>query len=329
MATTPPPPPTSYGIKLLDMWHTFLYYNTLGFVDMDKIQVWVHANTPAYSDERALKVVAASAFMWFIVFLICKNGTHAYMVANRKKYTWVEPYFAMTPQQVKTYISYIHAIVHAAFSVAGAVYGALYADGNPGTTWFNDHKYANTLWDIQKYLNLVSIGYLIYDGIFCMVVFDTDALMMQTYMHHVAGIMGNSFSILLDDGFGSIAQLTFITEFSTFFVNARFLLAQHKLSKTTIYLVNGIFMTLSFFVVRIVYYTYILFFVYRDMGLYDSERMKNYPENRVMMRQTCVILYFVMYGLQLFWFYKIFSGLMKVLMGGSKKAKTEEQKKTE
>ena len=128
-----------------------------------------------------------------------------------------------------------------------------------------------------------------------MCVFDTDALMMQTYMHHIAGIMGNSFSILLDDGFGSLAQLTFITEFSTFFVNARFLLAKHKLSSTTIYLVNGIMMTLAFFVVRVVYYTYIIFFVYRNMGLYDPERMKNYPANRVMMRHTCIFLYIVMY----------------------------------
>ena len=144
-------------------------------------------------------------------------------------------------------------------------------------------------------------------------------------MHHVAGIMGNTFALLLDDGFGSVAQLTFITEFSTFFVNARFLLAKHKLSSTTIYIVNGLLMTLSFFVVRVVYYKWILFSVYRNMGLYDSERMKNYPENKVMMRHACVFLYIVMYFLQLFWFYKIFSGLMKVLLGGggSKKTKTE------
>ena len=84
---------------------------------------------PAYSDERAIKVVAVSAFFWLLVFLVCSNGTHAFMVANRKKYSWVEPYFEMNPQQLKTYISYIHAIVHAAFSVIGAVYGFLYADG--------------------------------------------------------------------------------------------------------------------------------------------------------------------------------------------------------
>jgi uncharacterized membrane protein YagU involved in acid resistance len=82
--------------------------------------------------------------------------------------------------------------------------------------------------------------------------------MMQTYAHHICAITGNVGGIASGGFFGSISHLTWITEASTPFVNLRQLLAWHHLTDNRLYLMNGLLMTLSFFVFRIVFYTYMI-----------------------------------------------------------------------
>ena len=140
----------------------------------------------------------------------------------------------------------------------GAFYGYIYADGKPGTCYFYNEEYQQNMYDSQKYFNAMTGGYLIYDIIFCTFVFKKDNLMMQTYMHHVAGIIGALVSIHLDGYFGSIAHLTMITEFSTLNVNIRTLLVLVGLQDHIAYVINGLMMTVVFFFIRIVYYTWVI-----------------------------------------------------------------------
>ena len=148
--------------------------------------------------------------------------------------------------------------MHAAAAAYGAFYGMVYADGNPGTCYFYNYEYQAKMHDSQKYFNAMTGGYLIYDIIFCTFVFKKDALMMQTYGHHLAGIVGALASIQLDGYYGSIAHLTMFTEISTINVNIRVLLTLIGLGDGLLYAVNGIMMTVVFFVSRVIGYTYVI-----------------------------------------------------------------------
>jgi hypothetical protein len=49
------------------------------------------------------------------------------------------------------------------------LYCFIYADGVAGTTWFHCNFYKLNMFDVQKYCHMISIGYLIYDLIFCLI----------------------------------------------------------------------------------------------------------------------------------------------------------------
>lgn len=65
------------------------------------------------------------------------------------------------------YASHWHGIAHALFSGLAAAWCFHYADGQPHTTWWLDNYFKLTMFDVQKYLSLVSVGFLVYDCIFC------------------------------------------------------------------------------------------------------------------------------------------------------------------
>lgn len=50
-------------------------------------------------------------------------------------------YFVMSDYDTVLCSSYIYAVIHAAFSMTGAMYAYVYADGKPGTTYFYNQSY--------------------------------------------------------------------------------------------------------------------------------------------------------------------------------------------
>ena len=69
-------------------------------------------------------------------------------------------------------------MIHAAAATYGAFYGMVYADGKPGTCYFYNPDYQKNMYDVQKYFNAMTGGYLLYDILFCTFAFKKDALMM-------------------------------------------------------------------------------------------------------------------------------------------------------
>ena len=96
-------------------------------------------------------------------------------------------------------------------------------------------------------------------------------LMIQLYIHHFIGLFGICVGLFMDGFFGSISQLTWFTEGSTFFVDLRHLLLFLKLENSLLYLVNGFFMCVTFFIFRVLYYDYVIFTVIKEWSLYRSE----------------------------------------------------------
>ena len=123
--------------------------------------------------------------------------------------------------------------------------------------------YVHWISHLRSFLLHVNVSILYfdfpYDFIFaCSSEFNQGMVIM--YFHHLNGILGGLLGNALNDFMGSIQQLTFVTEMSTFNVNFRQLLYWHKLSSSSIYVYNGLLMTFGFFVWRILWYPYIILY---------------------------------------------------------------------
>ena len=152
---------------------------------------------------------------------------------------------------------------------------------------------------------------------------------LELYSHHILSIAGQIFSLVSGGIWGSICNLTWFAEASTPFVNGRQVLAWHEQTKTSLYLANGLMMTWSFFVVRVVYYIYMIFYIASWYCFYEPKFWEvYYPESS---RRYCgilsLILFTCMFFLQMLWFYKIMMGLLKAL--GCVKSKKKAPKKVE
>ena len=153
--------------------------------------------------------------------------------------------------------------------------------------------------------------------------------MFQTYTHHLLGAAGQFITLYTGGFVGSLCQVSFFTEASTPFVNGRQILAWHHLGDTSFYLANGIMMAWSFFWVRVVFYGYMIFGRVRHWAFVEPNFWETYYPDTLsqILCWLSITLYFSMYLLQLFWFYKILTGLLKALGFIKKKAKKGEKVK--
>jgi hypothetical protein len=136
------------------------------------------------------------------------------------------------------------------------------------------------------------------------------------HLHHATSIFGIFVGIYLGGMIGSLSQLTWITEGSTPFVDFRYLMVYHKMEGQFIYIVNGALMCLSFFTFRIVFYHIVIFEYLVHYCLYRTEAFwaLQYPDQfKSRLAIFSIIMYILMYGLQLMWFTKIASGLLEAL----------------
>lgn len=141
-----------------------------------------------------------------------------------------------------------------------------------------------------------------------------DALQMQIYAHHVFVIFGNLLALWLGGFFGSCSQISFIVEASTPFVSLRAIIAYHKREDCLLYKVNGILMTIMFFIFRVCFYYYMVFWKSQDFLMYRFVSFwQTYPQYKWFWCKVCMALYCMMYFLNLFWFSKMLWGLMKGL----------------
>ena len=85
----------------------------------------------------------------------------------KKQFPSNEHVLALSKRDQWYYTSYVHSSVHAIFGVMAATYGFIYADGQPGTTWFHCNYYKLHMFDAQKYLSMISMGFFVQDFIFC------------------------------------------------------------------------------------------------------------------------------------------------------------------
>jgi len=157
------------------------------------------------------------------------------------------------------YTSYYQGLIHAVYGTVHATYGFLYADGQQGTTWFHCYFYKLHMFDIQKYLSMISVGYVIQDFIFCIWTTDKfDGLTVQLYVHHLIILFGNGIAVWIGGFVGSLSQITFIVELPNILVNFYFILGHHKLEGSLLYTLNGVLMAILYFIFRPCFYYYMI-----------------------------------------------------------------------
>eukprot|EP00466_Bigelowiella_natans_P009045 jgi/Bigna1/37808/e_gw1.22.118.1 len=125
-------------------------------------------------------------------------------------------------------------------------------------------------------------------------------------IHHTITVY--SFGDMCTNKFAhGMAVMVMLLEATTPFINFRWFLSElgMKDSHPKLYLVNGLIMTIGWFILRICFCAWI--------GLRILMMRDQVKELGHLQLGTCIVTYGVGYGLQVFWFNKIMRGAMKIL----------------
>lgn len=155
---------------------------------------------------------------------------------------------------------------------------------------------------------------MVYDLLSCMVLVRDvcSKAALQNYLHHSLSIFGAFTGIYIGRYFGSLSNVTLVTEVTTMFVNLRWLLHYHDMASTAAYRVNGYVMTASFFWVRCIFMTYLVIYV----GYFGANQEVDFskdPRGVYMWGQFSLVAYLVLLGLNMIWFRKMVLGALKYL----------------
>ena len=108
---------------------------------------------------------------------------------------------------------------------------------------------------------------------------------------------------------GTVSSVQLITELSTPFVNTRFLLYFHKKTSSSLYLYNGLMMTLTFFVSRIVFQAITDFWMVPLTFRIADFSMD--PQPLIYYSYFVMSQVYTLYILNWFWFKKMVAGALK------------------
>ena len=160
---------------------------------------------------------------------------------------------------------------------------------------------------------MILLGYLTVDLAFCyFCIGKAWKGINENYVHHGLGIFGVVTSMIVGRMCLSLSSATSITEVSTVFVSLRAILSFQGQSSSGLYLVNGMLMTLTFFVFRVVYQTWMVGFrMVHSMVARGTDMLAGTSD---FVTGWCVAgcsMYIALVFLNYFWFHKIFTGMLK------------------
>lgn len=111
--------------------------------------------------------------------------------------------------------------------------------------------------------------------------------------------------------FGSISQLTNFAEGANYCLAAHHVMIYHQqngLMRT----LNGLSSLLNFFVFRMLFFNYMIFWKMQDFCLYRYYTFwHQYPSDLHHVCYAFIAIYIVMFGIQLHWFSKLLFGFLK------------------
>jgi hypothetical protein len=150
---------------------------------------------------------------------------------------------------------------------------------------------------------------------------------MENYIHHAIGVIGTLSAMIVGRMILSLSNATCMTELSTPFVSLRAILSMHKKTDGTLYLINGLLMTLSFFVFRCVFQSWLVLCRLAPSVVYRSgESMLEVDDTTMLICYLSLLMYMALVGLNFFWFNKMLQGLLKFFKKSKAAAKAGDRK---
>lgn len=249
------------------------------------------------------KELGINVFAWFVAFHLLYRASKVFspMIAPetysnlRKK----------DPNEADYWDSCVVSAVHGIFISALGFYVLMEEDVIGG-----GYTYETPLSRLCTY---IITGYLFNDMILCLTHRMWPGLGMLLF-HHILGVYCTTYSLYTHYGSGLVV-LTVVVEATAPFVNGRWFLDKLGWRNTTLYLVNGMIITVTWFLLRILFMGWYLYiFAYEKWG-----ELVGFDNKQLMF---VVLAGFVGgYGLQVIWFQKILSGMLKVLSSSKSSSK--------
>lgn len=221
---------------------------------------------------------------------------------------------ALKSGQQWLHVSYFVSMLHALTLLVLQAIGTFSckppaAFSNPNAGFLSNTVYTNEFcidngnwWECVTILTFT--GYLVVDFLVCLFLMDDNSTgMLQNYLHHGLGVVGTATALIVGRMILTLSNATCITELSTPFVSARALLSMHKKSSSTVYMVNGLLMTFSFFLFRVCFQAWLIIFKLAPAVFGRGETML--AETSELTKACCWFslgLYMTLVVLNCFWF---------------------------
>lgn len=119
------------------------------------------------------------------------------------------------------------------------------------------------------------VSFFIFDALtYFLICGPCDKIMMQTALHHFIGIFAIGGSLFRGQVFLVLSSSTIITEISTPFLSGRSLLSMHKVKSGFWFYFNSILFSLTYFIFRFLYLTWLIIIVTRY--LFTNPKVSSY-----------------------------------------------------
>lgn len=248
-------------------------------------------------DTFGLSFWICNTAIWFIIFLCSTYKFQPYFLLKSESRIgkWYRSECAANQINGTAMTS---STIHAIISIIMAFY-IIFLDDKAGPNIPDSNS------NVIKWTQSMSLGYFLADYI---VLVHTRAL-GGTYpilLHHTMAVSAYLIGLHYNQ-LGWYSAFRLMSEFSTPFVNFRWQLYAIGMKNTKRYKVNGILMTASFFLSRILSFPFYWYFVSQNIGTAPFLEIAN------LLRFFWLFVPAMLDVLNMFWFYKMMKGLIKAL----------------
>lgn len=216
---------------------------------------------------------------------------------------WSTTYTKMEPSEKAYWISSMVSTVHAIIIVPMTVNAILAAPSMQSGMFVTTPQSVQTL--------KLFFSYIISDTLASVYWNKQWGGWQANLIHHCTALF--SFSNLIMGGYGHFLGLMGVAcEATTPFINARYFMDKAGMKDNKLYFYNGLLMTLLWFIFRVCGFTFLGYRIFASF-----HQLKTWPQTA-----NVVGSWTAGYALQLFWFYKMVRGALKVLSKGKEGKET-------